>query len=308
MSNDWFTIWLVVARAVHFAACALILGTWAFDRLIVVREAEADWQPIARRLAMIALPCALFSGAAWFALLTIKMSALATGQALQPHVLALVWEKTFFGHVWQLRCVFWLLACIASAVAVFTRRQSLRTASAWTSLLFAALLLGSLACAGHGRTGPLRTLHVLADALHLLVTALWPVGLLPLAWLLWAIRRMPATQKRPIVVAIVGRFAITSLVSVALLTATGLVNAWCLVGSISNLVGTTYGRVLLAKMAVFCAMVALGGANAWRVKPRLASDDAATRQLRFNVWVELALATIVIAVVAILGLVPPAVE
>src|SRR5262249_56858630 len=66
------------------------------------------------------------------------------------------------------------------------------------------------------------------------------------------------------------RFSTLGLISVGLLIATGIVNGWILAGSVPALIGTGYGRLLLAKVALFFAMVAVAAVNRLRLTPRLA--------------------------------------
>jgi putative copper resistance protein D len=113
---------------------------------------------------------------------------------------------------------------------------------------------------------------------------------------------------------LVRRFSALSLVSVALLTATGLVNSWYLVGSLANLSGQIYGRWLLLKVVLFALSVGIGAINLLRLKPRLSADhpagqkDEAVARLQFNVQLELLLGAIIVIVVAILGILPPAIQ
>src|SRR5262249_57226864 len=66
------------------------------------------------------------------------------------------------------------------------------------------------------------------------------------------------------------RFSTLGLISVGLLIATGVVNGWTLAGSVPALIGTDYGRLLLAKVALFLAMVSGAAINRLRLTPRLA--------------------------------------
>lgn len=319
MINAWF----VAARAVHFAACLLILGVFFFDRCIVAPVAKCQgpqigrhWRTIARWLLFFALPAALASGAAWFALVAIDMSDLPASEALSGGILRTVWRQTQYGALWQIRLGFWIATGLA-AIAVVTGRRasSLRAAIAWIGLLSGGMLSVSLAWAGHGQTGRFVRWHLLADVIHLLVSGLWPMGLLPFAWLLIKLRRDRATERWRFISELTCRFSAISLSSVVLLLMTGLVNAWLLVGSISKLFATLYGKVLLVKIAAFGVMVAIGAVNLLYLKPRLASpraagpnEERAAARLLFNVSVELVLATVVLAVVGLLGHLVPAVE
>lgn len=314
--------WFAATRAVHFGACLLVLGVLVFDRFVVVavprREQggiDARWRSIARVLLLLALPAALISGASWLVLVAIEMSGLPVREAVHADVLKLVWNETQFGGLWRLRAVVWLATAVVVLPLIVLRRHSvLRDVLAWLAVALGGLLAASLAWSGHGQTGGPLAWHLVADIVHILASGFWPTGLLPLALILWAMRKSTMPQKWDDLSLLVRRFSATSLVSVALLSASGLGNSWFLVGSLSNLIGTTYGKVLLLKVGVFCAMVAIGAVNLLYLKPRLsaprsdASLDPAAGRLWLNVLTELALGTAVIIIVGIMGLLPPATE
>jgi putative copper resistance protein D len=75
---------------------------------------------------------------------------------------------------------------------------------------------------------------------------------------------------------------------------------------------TAYGQVLLAKLGVFGAMLALAGANRFLLTPRLSATldgrghlRTAVSALRASVLIETALGFVVLAMVAWLGVLPP---
>ncbi|HTX21990.1 MAG TPA: CopD family protein [Candidatus Aquilonibacter sp.] len=299
-----------MTRAVHFGACLLFFGIFAFDRFTAASiladgkiEAATFWKSRVRAAGMILLPVIFISGISWFILVAMTMS----GEPPQLEILKIVWTQTEFGTVWKWRLIIWL-----AVVVLFIFSQSripFHQTLAWLQLLFGGVLLGSLAWAGHGLEDS--HWHLLADILHLLVAGAWPTGLLPFALLLRKLRR----TSEPAIVPLVRRFSAMSLGSVALLTLTGWVNAWFLVGSFSNLFEQTYGRVLLLKIALFIFAVAIGAVNLLRLKPRLSTGNSQTQifgltaaQLQFNVQMELSLGTAIVIVVAILGILPPAVH
>jgi putative copper resistance protein D len=311
----------ILARAVHFGACLLFFGVFAFDRFLAASifakgeiEAAVYWRRCARCFNLILLPVILLSGFAWFALVTVTMSGLPLGQALQPEPMETVLTQTQFGTVWKVRSFFWVAAMFAAIALNFLKpAASLQKNLAWLELLLGGLLLGSLAWAGHGREDS--TWHLSADILHLLVAGFWPTGLFPLVLLLKKLRQTPESTNPNLIRALIRRFSGMSLVSVALLAVTGWVNAWFLAGSISNLAGQAYGRWLLVKIILFCFAVALGAVNLWRLKPRLLTEKspsdvfhATAGQLQFNVQIELAIGMTIIVIVAILGILPPAAQ
>jgi copper resistance protein D len=308
------TTWFIVARAVHFGACLLFFGVFAFDRFVAAKIFDGDenevgnyWRKRIQFFSLILLPLILLSGFFWFVLVAMTMS----GQSPTIEILKTVWTQTQFGTVWFWRSIFWLAAVIYFAISIFSRFSSaFRKFSAWLQLFFNGLLLGSLAWAGHGQENSVW--HLLADILHLLVAGFWPTGLLPLFLLLQKLRPVSEIARTNQIVSLVHRFSLLSLVSVALLAATGLVNSWFLVGSFANLFGQTYGRWLLLKIILFGFAAVIGAVNLLRLKPKLKIENSQTRtteataQLQFNILMELLIGIVIVIVVAILGILPPA--
>ena len=308
------TAWFILARAVHLAACLLFFGVLAFDRLVAAPVFAggplgiADrWQPTLRRLILILPPVIFLSGLAWFALVAMTMS----GEPLQYEILRTVWNRTQFGAVWKVRLLIWFIAAASGLLHYLRPRPAGHKAIVWVGFLSGGILLGSLAWAGHGQEDS--PWHLFADFLHLLIAGIWPAGLLPFALLLRDLRRTPDPPRAGLIAALVRRFSALSLGAVALLSLTGLINSWFLVGSFNNLLGQPYGRWLLAKIILFGLAVSLGAVNLLRLIPRLLRKNAPTqdaesaaRGMQFNVGLELWLGTIIVVIVAILGILPPA--
>jgi putative copper resistance protein D len=235
-----------------------------------------------------------------------------SSQMFSNEILKTVWTQTQFGAIWKIRLVFWLAATVIAMLFCFLKTNvPFQRNLVWLQLLFSGALLGSLAWAGHGLEGS--RWHLFADVLHLLVAGFWPTGLLPLILLLRKLRQTSEPARWNLIVALVRHFSALSLCSVALLAATGLINSWFLVGSFSNLFQQIYGRWLLAKIILFCVAVSIGAVNLLRLKPRLSNENPQTQifekssaQLRFNIRAELILGAIIIFIVAILGILPPA--
>src|SRR5262245_30148112 len=304
--------WLIVARAVHFAATALTTGVLAFCVLVAepaLRGAAHAGAAMARdmRLAGVALAATLLSGLAWVALEIMAITELPLDEAMRDGLVTIALTRTTFGLVADLR--FGLALLLAAALALAT------TSRAWrhVALAGAAALLASLAWCGHavGTAGLKGLLHLAADALHLLAAGAWLGGLVPLALTL-AMARRAHDEWAGLVPRIVRRFSLLGIVSVATLIATGLVNAWILVASWRGLIETSYGRVLLAKLGLFAALLALAAVNRLVLTPHLASPaPAAAQALRRLVrtsTTEIALGALIFLVVGALGTLHPPVH
>jgi putative copper resistance protein D len=207
-----------------------------------------------------------------------------------------------------LRCA---LAVVLGAALVLGRGAIVRRGTpAWLGCALAAgVLLATLAWMGHGNAEPGRdhVVHLTADALHLLAAGAW-LGALPALALLLA-RARGSAPLRAAAGGVVRRFSSLGLASVATLLATGAVNAWYTVGSFPALLGTDYGRLLVLKLALFGAMLALAAANRLRHAPRMsaASESAAPlRALQRNSIAEAVLGLAAVGIAAALGISIPA--
>ncbi|RSS66049.1 hypothetical protein EF912_00065 [Streptomyces sp. WAC07061] len=105
------------------------------------------------------------------------------------------------------------------------------------------------ALAEHASTGIQPAIAMPADILHLLAVAAWLGGLTAL---LVALRKVPDIEREA-----VRRFSRVAFISVLVLTVTGVYQSWRQVGSWSALTGTSYGRLLLIKIALVAVLVGI---------------------------------------------------
>ncbi|HET7849929.1 MAG TPA: copper homeostasis membrane protein CopD [Pseudolabrys sp.] len=298
---------LVIARFFHFAATVLATGPLFFrvfiaDPAIGTLDAGAGeaFRASSARIVWIALALAVLSGAAWLVLLAANIYGATIYDVCAQGGVFTVAGNTRFGHIWCLRFV------AAMAIAVLVPRSSVSRAPLnVVLLLLAAGLLISLAWVGHAGATPgiNGDIHLISDCLHLLAAGAWVGGLLPLAMLLARAHSDERIWKA--VPGAVRRFSVLGVACVGTLLLSGIVNALYLVVTPANLVDTDYGRLVLAKIALFAVMVCVATFNKLYLTPRLAGAGAA-RALQRNSLVELALGAVVLLVVGFLGTMPPA--
>lgn len=106
------------------------------------------------------------------------------------------------------------------------------------------------------------------------------------------------------------RFSNLGVVCVATLLITGVINAWFIVGSVAILLGSTYGQLLMVKVALFFVMVGIAAINRTWPTPKLTASalDArakAARRLARNSLIEAGLGLAILALVGALGTLPP---
>lgn len=293
---------LPVARALHIGAMVLLGGVSAFRLLLLPRDVDgASLARVLRAVGACAGATAVVSWAAWLAAVAIAMSGLPAVEALTPEVLRTVATQTNFGRVWLWRGV---LLLVLAALQWRPAHAGPRGLDAVAALL-AVCALGSMAASGHALGAHAE--HLVVDAVHLLSAGLW-LGMLPLLW--WIIDRAVTTgalDDERLAVLVTQRFALPGVTAVISLALTGALNAWWLVGSPANLLTSRYGLLVLLKIGLYLGMVLLALLNRLVLSPRLAGRKAgALRALRRTVMAETVLGVLVLAVVAVLGVTPPA--
>ena len=294
-----------LVRALHFAACLLPLSVFT-TTLLVVKPAAAPgaggWSPrgFHRLLPACCVAAAAVSGFCWFWFSIAQMSGLPLRESLSAGLFKMVLTQTQPGQVWRMRAV----ACLLLALAMM---PGLPRWVYYIRLLLAACMAGSLAWLGHAGAveGMAADFHLSCDVLHLLAAAVWPGGLLPFALYLGPLLQTRTQPALSAAAAATRRFSAMSMAAVGVLALSGIVNACFLVGSFHELFYSAYGRLLLLKLALFAAMIAMGAVNLLVLKPRLPSPSALNSITR-NVLLELCLGAAILFVTAVLGITPPA--
>lgn len=297
---------LIAARYLHYVALALAFGALAYGyygrRLDVLSLARAM-----SRLAVLGSVGVLFGA---LAVLAATVAGLGGGpESLADHELwAVVLVETDFGRVWIARLLLAAVLLLISLALARTDNRPFRI----VGTAIAGLLVASVALTGHAASleGNAGLLHRAADAAHILAAMTWLGALPPLLMLLRAASTNGAAAGEAALR--LHQFHAVGLAAVLVLVASGIANTWFLVDSLSDIVGTPYGQVLLLKLALFALMLTLAAMNRFHSAPRLRRSladgtgrEAAVAALRTQVRLELVLGLVVLAAVAILGAIAP---
>jgi len=229
-----------------------------------------------------------------------QASGLGLDSAFRPSLFGDVVD-TRFGRVWLVRAGLALTFALIAALALRRNRQA-RT-FAWYAVGLGAALALTPALSGHARVQG--ALGVVSDWVHVLAASVWTGGLAVLLVALLLARG----DRWSLASRVVPRFSTLAVISVALLLAAGVVSGFLEVRTWSGLWSTTYGRLLLVKIALVVPLLVLGAFNNRISVPQLRSDAAsALEQRRFlaTVGVELAIVVVVLGVTAALVAETPA--
>ena len=231
--------------------------------------------------------------------------------AIDRATLAMVATQTALGTSVIVRCA----GLVASIMAAWWLGRGGSSPARAAIALGGAVALGSLAWGGHaaGGEGWTGMIHLGADIVHLGAAGAWLGALGALLAMVLRSRGEPPAHPVGETHAALRRFAHTGSILVALVVASGALNTAMLVGfaNIASLPATPYGQLLIAKLALFCAMLALAAANRFRLTPALAQAAtdadraAALAALRRSITLETGSAVLILALVAWLGTLEP---
>lgn len=258
-----------VVRWAAFCCFALLIGAVGFVLWCWPAGAAS---PLVLRLTMGA-----WSGLAGSALGAVLLQGVyGAGEGVSRVFLPNVLHATLYsryGRALGIRLILVIVAlfvftAILGNLRVEGRRVSAAASATWGVL--AAALAATWAAADHAGTGIQVPLSLVSDTIHLGAVALWLGGLTTLATIVLRRPRSPAPRLagRPVsrkkraataeAVQAVERFSPLALACVGAILLTGTYQAWRNVGSWPPLVDTTYGRLLLIKIAALCVLIGLG--------------------------------------------------
>ena len=197
-----------------------------------------------------------------------------------------------------------MAAGIALALAVWQARRAPGAAWPRMALLVAgAVLTGASAWLSHAaaRLDGSRALLVI-DAVHQIAASAWIGGLAHLV--VAAVRSGPP----PWPAGVLARFSALALCSVGTLIAAGVGLTVAYVDGLDGLIGTSYGVMVLVKVALLGALLALGAANFRAVRRLAAGAPVPIARVQRFVEVELGLGVMVLFAAASLTSLPPAAD
>lgn len=290
--------WLQYVGAVVLMGVPLFLiyGLRSADRLAL------NW--LRPTLIAAAVVVTVGSLAGLFAQTAVMAGSLS--EALKPSSLSFMITGTALGKAYVVRTIAGIVALGLVLILRPTRALWLLAG------VLGAIVTASFAWTGHGAAteGAGRWLHLGADVVHALAASVWLGALAAFVFLLM---RRTAPDDPAIHRALAG-FSGIGTAAVGLLAVSGLVNTAFLVGPPSPQAfgAGAYVALLVVKLLLFGWMAVLAADNRYRHVPALGSALAKNEDpepvilsLRRSVVLETAAGAMLLAVVAVMGTLPP---
>jgi copper transport protein len=262
----------VVARWAVFLTVLVAIGLLVL-RLLIAR-------PLVRRVrgATLRPLSAAFAVAAVLALLAVpayleESTAIDSLRSFWDFgALVPLWTTTAFGRGYVEMELCLGLFTIAALIAIWVDRpeQERRTIASLLgttgALAAAAAVLVLPGAAGHAAQTSPRGVTVFLDWLHLVAGSIWLGGLVGL-FVLWV--TVPAARRVAALIVAVPRFSSVALWSVLALLGTGIGETIVHLPVLGALWQTSYGQVILIKIAILAATMPLAATNLLRTRPGL---------------------------------------
>lgn len=295
---------------IHLVRWALYadLGLLFGAPLFAISLAKPRTEPLRRgTLALLAL-VGLSLSLAGFALTAAGMAGASVFE-IDPGLFTLVLTATSAGWAFMVRLA--ALVLILASTAIPTTGQISRTRFV---AVLGAVAVGSLAWSGHAAAseGVAGTVRLAGDIAHMLAASVWLGALVIL--LRQLLVKLPQDEDDALrTLQMLSNFGGVGSVLVATLILTGILNAAFLftLADLPLLPTSPYGQLLLIKLVLFAAMLGLAALNRFQFTPALVRDaetkgaTTAVRVLRLSVGLEFTLASLILALVGLLGTLEP---
>jgi putative copper resistance protein D len=287
---------LQLCRFLHDASLMLLWGACAYLSLLVPRAlADTVWRMVAKPFLLIAAIAVLTV----LAVLPVTTANTGNGwsDALDAGMIHDVIFKTTVGAAWQAQA----LAAIVMAGALLLPEKRCR----YGLTLGAGLGLASLSLTGHASMleGWLKQVHRANDILHVLAGGGWLGALVPL---LSTLRLLGRPECRAEAQLALRRFSNAGHVAVALVIVSGIVNTLLILKRLPTDWSSPYQMLLAVKIALVAVMAVLAIINRYVFVPWIGRNhDRALLALRLGSVAEIVIAIVVIALVAVFGMLEP---
>jgi copper transport protein len=248
------------ARFLMYLSALLAAGLVFFLAFIHDRD-EDRWRLIG--FARIATITALFGAVG----IVVAQAALLSGKNLSA-----ITDGGVLGDVLNSRLGWSLAALTMGLIAVHLSTDISNLIASQALALYGGLATAaSFAIWGHSTELAPIWLSSVADVIHVSAAAVWFGGIVGLVLVL----RRPIDQPVASTARVVGRFSTTAAISVGFLAIAGLALSWNATGgSWEALISTTYGRLLIVKVAISGGILAIAGYNRSWLVPALVHGEA----------------------------------
>ena len=211
--------------------------------------------------------------------------------------------QTYFGTIWLARMI---ITIVLLGIWFTLDRKTNVTKKVQIPMLVAMLaLISTSSLIGHGAASG-ETPALILDYIHNLVAAIWIGGIFYFVFtLLPSLSKLKEENREKMSLALIPRFSIAFIISIGIVIITGPLLMWFLESDVGLITESVYGQLIILKIVIASAMVALGGFFQLRVQKTAEKNFQSGkidvhRKLRRSLKVDAALGVVLLGVVALL--------
>ena len=212
--------------------------------------------------------------------------------------------QTDFGMIWIIRMI---LTIILLGVWFGMDRRKLLSKKNQIPMLVASLaLIATTSMIGHGAASE-QVPAIALDYIHNLVAAIWIGGIFYFVFaLLPTFSQLKEQNREKMSLVLIPRFSIAFIISVGIVIITGPTLLWFLESDVGLITESTYGQLIILKIAIASIMVALGGFFQFKVQKNAEKNFSSGKisvhkKLKKSLKVDITLGIILLGVVALLA-------
>lgn len=240
------------------------------------------------------------TGIALFAVFASNILMLAI-QTIRLQVSASDVIETSFGTIWIIRMG---LTVVLLAVWFLFENKTATTKKQLLILGLSLVLISTTTAIGHGAASE-QPLAIIIDYIHNLIASVWIGGVIFFGFILLpAFTKLDNTKREIASLLMIPRFSSVIIVSLGIVIITGPTLLWLLEDDVALLSQSYYGLLIIGKIAIGSAMIALGGYNQFKIQKTaeksLDSNILIHQKLKRSLRTEAVLGIILLGVVALL--------
>ena len=209
--------------------------------------------------------------------------------------------QTTFGSTWLTRMI--LTIILIGIWFWIERKNQISFKTQLPMLVFALALIATTTMMGHGASTEMAP-PIILDYVHNLLSSIWIGGVIFLGFvILPSITKLDANVRDKITISLIPRFSGMIIISLGILIITGPMLLWFLDSNVSSITESTYGKLIMLKIAIASAMIAFGGFYQIRFTQQAKKDLKSTaifKKLKKPLRFEAGLGIALLAVVALL--------
>ncbi|MFT8322153.1 MAG: copper resistance CopC/CopD family protein [Bacillus sp. (in: firmicutes)] len=251
------TISVAINKVLLYTGFCLYMGILLFYTVWFRGRISEKLRAKTQKTTLFALGCMIISIGSFLIIQTETNAGISFFQSMRPVYWMETLKNTKEGFIWIIQVV--LLIIVLGAQHILHTKNLYTKKVAW--ILPAAAFLGLMAgkaFIGHPSSSPYNTAAILLDFLHLVGASVWLGGIMVIVLLLPSGVFAKQGEKHDIYWRTVQNYSHWALFSVALLALSGAINASLLIPDFHSLVSTSYGIILLVKLALVLFMLLFG--------------------------------------------------